>query len=285
MFTTLTNEQIARELERTGDAVRRSQAHGSRRTSARRTATWTRGCSSWPRAGVRGSDLDRDTLDWEAGTTRRRSGTAPRRGESGEIILMHTLGRYTASSLIEIVNTSGPKASSSRPSPAYFSRVIAMAPIIPAAIRLAASNEELLSSAASLMFGLAVSAGCAYGCWYFAKNSGRNEALAIVWGIMCGVIALLVYLVLYSRTAAGAAPRRRLTTRADTRVTGRRPIHNIPGVPAGRGPAAFAQAVGRYCRVAGPSRWPAPSSVSTAGEDTRRAAAAVADGLAEEPRA
>ncbi len=121
--------------------------------------------------------------------------------------------------------------------------------MIPAAIHIAAANDEIISSAVSLIFGLAASAACAYGCWYFAKNSGRNEALAIVWGIMCGVAALLVYLVLYSQDSSRRRAAQTHYYPGGYPEYGQQPYPQYPTAPF---PAAAPAAVpggagGRYC--------------------------------------
>lgn len=44
--------------------------------------------------------------------------------------------------------------------------------------------------------GLIIWAVCIWGCYKLAKDQGRNTTLAIVWGILFGWIALVVYALL-----------------------------------------------------------------------------------------
>ncbi|HEY5531935.1 MAG TPA: zinc ribbon domain-containing protein [Candidatus Anoxymicrobiaceae bacterium] len=55
----------------------------------------------------------------------------------------------------------------------------------------------------SLVFTILITGALAYGCWYFARMSGRNEALAVVWGVMCGIFAFIVYLILWAKDTGG----------------------------------------------------------------------------------
>jgi hypothetical protein len=47
-----------------------------------------------------------------------------------------------------------------------------------------------------------------FGCWWLARESGRNEALAILWGLLCGLLAFLVYLFLWARDTGGKVRRK-----------------------------------------------------------------------------
>jgi zinc-ribbon domain len=47
-----------------------------------------------------------------------------------------------------------------------------------------------------------------FGCWWLAKEAGRNEAWAIVAGLMCGLWAFLVYLFLWAKDTGGRARRK-----------------------------------------------------------------------------
>ena len=37
---------------------------------------------------------------------------------------------------------------------------------------------------------------CIYGCYTVAKKNGRNTTLALIWGILFSLIALIVYLII-----------------------------------------------------------------------------------------
>lgn len=67
---------------------------------------------------------------------------------------------------------------------------------------LGAANQEFFSGT-SMIIGLFVSLGAAFGCWYFARQSGRNEAWAIVWGLLCGLLAFLIYVILWAKDTGG----------------------------------------------------------------------------------
>ncbi len=106
MFTTLTNEQIARELDRTAEAVR--EVTGAEISAYFRPPYGDMDARVQLVSASRGYAVvtwDRDTLDWEPGTIQAEIRDRATVGvEGGEIVLMHTLGKYTASSLIEIVS-------------------------------------------------------------------------------------------------------------------------------------------------------------------------------------
>ena len=55
----------------------------------------------------------------------------------------------------------------------------------------------------SLVLTIIMTGALTYGCWYFARMSGRNEALAVVWGVMCGIFAFIVYIVLWAKDTGG----------------------------------------------------------------------------------
>ena len=106
MFTRIPNERISSELRRTGEAVREITGSGIaayfRPPYGDTDARVQQVVASLGYATVM---WDRDTLDWHPATIQpqiRDRATAGARG--GNIVLMHTLGRYTPDALVEIVN-------------------------------------------------------------------------------------------------------------------------------------------------------------------------------------
>ena len=106
VFTRIPNEQIASELRRTGEAVREITGSGIaayfRPPYGDMDARVQQVVAS---LGYTTVMWDRDTLDWHPATIQpqiRDRATAGARG--GNIVLMHTLGRYTPDALVEIVN-------------------------------------------------------------------------------------------------------------------------------------------------------------------------------------
>lgn len=106
MFTRIPNEQIASELRRTEEAVREITGSGIaayfRPPYGDMDARVQQVVASLGYAMV---IWDRDTLDWHPATIQpqiRDRATAGACG--GNIVLMHTMGRYTPDALVEIVN-------------------------------------------------------------------------------------------------------------------------------------------------------------------------------------
>jgi hypothetical protein len=97
---------------------------------------------------------------------------------------------------------------------------------------LAAATSPTLSGG-YILFSLIVSIAITFSCWYLARESGRNEVLAIVLGFFCGLFALLVYLFLWARDTGGRTRRK-----PDPADMYRHGIY--PGPPPGTGEPYFA---------------------------------------------